>query len=182
MDNPETAEFLCGLDGTAITLDPPSEPPLHLPRQTWVIDKTLSERSEWMTQQDVDDGLGLPEQGEDSIVPESYITYLVWDKVPRESLREEEFWGLEIESRREIRDKFREAFPKLKKHGYLPRMSTMSKIIYEKATGNMHFSGFSRAGRTDANEEWHDKYYVLFRLAKPSPKTDWVKDLTGWTW
>ncbi|KAI2735740.1 hypothetical protein DTO013E5_7121 [Penicillium roqueforti] len=122
------------------------------------------------------------EQGEDSIVPESYITYLVWDKVPRESLREEEFWGLEIESRREIRDKFREAFPKLKKHGYLPRMSTMSKIIYEKATGNMHFSGFSRAGRTDANEEWHDKYYVLFRLAKPSPKTDWVKDLTGWTW
>ncbi|KAI2735741.1 hypothetical protein DTO013E5_7122 [Penicillium roqueforti] len=60
MDNPETAEFLCGLDGTAITLDPPSEPPLHLPRQTWVIDKTLSERSEWMTQQDVDDGLGLP--------------------------------------------------------------------------------------------------------------------------
>ena len=89
---------------------------------------------------------------------------------------------------------------KLKKYGYLPRMSTMSKIIYDKATGNIctlypflsgehyklteirHFSGFSRAGRTDTNEEWHDKYYVLFRLAKPSPKTDWVKDTTGWTW
>jgi hypothetical protein len=27
---------------------------------------------------------------------------------------------------------------KLKKHGYLPRMPTMSKIIYEKATGNMY--------------------------------------------
>lgn len=80
-------------------------------------------------------------------------------------------------------------------------MSTMSKIIYGKATGNMyalsvewrtlqpwrltkikHFSGFSRAGRTDTSEEWHDKYYILFRLAKPSTTTDWAKDTTGWTW
>ncbi|KAL3481122.1 hypothetical protein BJX99DRAFT_253782 [Aspergillus californicus] len=59
----------------------------------------------------------------------------------------------------------------------------MSKIIYDKATGNMHFSGFSSAGRTNTNEEWHGKYYVLFRLAKPSSKTtDWAKDTTGWTW
>lgn len=79
-------------------------------------------------------------------------------------------------------------------------MSTMSKIIYDKATGNMyallviqyrtlklipirHFSGFSRAGRTDTNDEWHDKHYVLFRLAKPSlTTTDWADDTTGWTW
>jgi hypothetical protein len=64
---------------------------------------------------------------------------------------------------------------KLKKHGYLPSMATMSKIIYDKGIGNMlalfvlececqqltvirHFSGFSRADRTDTNEEWHDKY------------------------
>lgn len=46
-----------------------------------------------------------------------------------------------------------------------------------------HFSGFSLAGRTDTNEEWYDKYYVLFRLAKPSPETtDLAKDTTGWTW
>ncbi|KAJ5922986.1 hypothetical protein N7516_010689 [Penicillium verrucosum] len=61
MENPETAKFLCGLEGKDVTLDPPSEPPLHLPRQTW-----------------------------------------------------------------------------LKKYGYLPRMSTMSKIIYDKATGVMY--------------------------------------------
>ncbi|KAJ5788680.1 hypothetical protein N7457_003670 [Penicillium paradoxum] len=257
MNNPETAEFLCSLEGTDVTLDPSSEPPLHLPRQTWVIDKKLSERSQPMTQQDVTDGLGLPfaaakflchrkedpskktfmriylqipvigtryqspqirrkqaaqpqphvelttlkalkelgcdvvpdllayqegQQGEDGIVPGGYTTYIVWDKVPGEPLSAE-FWELDLQSRQAIRDKFREAFPKLKKHGYLPRMSTMSKIIYDNATGNMHFSGFSRAGRTDTNEEWDDKYYVLFRLARPSPKTkDWAKDSTGWTW
>ncbi|KAJ5808541.1 hypothetical protein N7474_009810 [Penicillium riverlandense] len=222
MNNPETAEFLCGLADTDVTFDPPPEPPLHLSRQTWVIEKKLSERSQRMTQQDVSDGLGLPyaaakfichrkenpskkafmriylqipvidtlyqspqirrkqaakprqhielttlkalkkwdcdvgKQGEDSIVPGGYITYVVWDKVPGEPLSPEEFWELDLESRQAIRDKFREAFP--------------------------HFSGVSRAGRTDTNEEWHDKYYVLFRLAKPSPKTDWVKDPTQWTW
>lgn len=186
MNNPETAEFLCGLEGMDVTLDPQSEPPLHLPRQTWVIDNKLSERSQSMTQQDVTDGLGLPfaaakflchlkgnsskkafmriylqipiigtqyqspqirqkqaaepqphvelttlkalkkvecdvvpdllayqegKQGEDSIVPGGYITYVVWDKVPGESLNAEEFWELDLESRQAIRDKFREAFP-----------------------------------------------------------------------
>jgi hypothetical protein len=60
MNNPESAEFLCGLEGTDVTLDPPSEPPLNLSRQTWVIDRKLSERSSWMTQQEVTEGLGLP--------------------------------------------------------------------------------------------------------------------------
>jgi hypothetical protein len=60
MNDPKTAEFLGGLEGTDVTLDPPCEPLLHLPRQTWVIDTKLSERSQPMTQQDVTDGLGLP--------------------------------------------------------------------------------------------------------------------------
>lgn len=186
MNNPETAGFLCGLEGKDVTLDPPSEPPLHLPRQTWVIDKKLSERSQSMTQQDVTDGLGLPfaaakflcyrkenpskkafmriylqipvigtqyqspqirrkqaakpqphvelttlkmlkklecdvvpdllayqegKHGEDSIVPGGFITYVVWDKVPGEPLSAEEFWKLDLKSRKAIRDKFREAFP-----------------------------------------------------------------------
>jgi hypothetical protein len=186
MNNPETPEFLCDLEGTEITLDPPSEPHLHLPRQTWLIDKKLSERSQSMTQQDVTDGLGLPfaaakflchgkenpskkafmriylqipvigtlcqspqirqkqaaepqshvelttlkalkkmecdvvpgllsyqegKQGEDSIVPGGYITYVVWDKVPGEPLNAEEFWELDLKSRKAIRAKFREVFP-----------------------------------------------------------------------
>lgn len=200
MDNLENAGFLCGLEGTAVTLDPPSDPPsdpssdpssfppLHLHRQTWVIEKKLSERSVPMTEQEVIDGdnvqfpyaaakflchpkedpskkafmriylqipfagtqyqslqirrqqavepLPHPElttlkalnklecdvvpdllayregrQGDDGIVPGGYITYVVWDKVPGEPLRREEFWKLDPQSRQAIRDKFRETFP-----------------------------------------------------------------------
>lgn len=50
-------------------------------------------------------------QGEDSIIPGGYITYVVWDKVPGEPLGEEEYWELDPESRQAILDKFREAFP-----------------------------------------------------------------------
>lgn len=60
MSNPDTAEFLRGLEGTNITLNPPHEPPLHLPRQTWAIKKKLFERSQPMTQQEVTDGIGVP--------------------------------------------------------------------------------------------------------------------------
>lgn len=55
MDYPETANFLCDLEGTEVTLDPP-----NLPCQTWVIDKKFSERSDPMTQEEVNDGLGAP--------------------------------------------------------------------------------------------------------------------------
>lgn len=187
MHDEESSEFLCDLEGTDVTLDPPSDLPLHhLPPQTWVIDKRLSERSYWMTQQEVTEGLGLPyaaakflchnkddpsqkafmriylqipisgtqyrsseirrkqaadpqshveltslralsklrcdvvpkllgyregKQAEDGIVPGGYITYVVWEQVPGEPLRPEFFWGLDLESRQAIRDKFREAYP-----------------------------------------------------------------------
>ncbi|KAJ5367957.1 uncharacterized protein N7496_007717 [Penicillium cataractarum] len=258
MNCPESPEFLRGLEGTDVTLDPPSEPPLGLARQTWVIDRKLSERLHCLTQQDVSEGLGLPyaaakflchrkgnpgknafmriylqipilgtqyqshqvrrdqaakpqphmelttlkalktsgcdvvpdllgyqegQQGEDCIIPCGYITFVVWDKVPGEPLSADAFWALDLKSRQAIRERFREVFPKVKKCGYLPRRSTMSKIIYDNATGNMHLSGFARAGRTDKSEEWHDKYYVQFGLAKPSPKTmDCENDPAGWTW
>lgn len=45
-----------------------------------------------------------------------------------------------------------------------------------------HFSGFSCAGRTDANKVWHDRFYVLFDLAQPPQKTDWVKNSAEWIW
>ncbi|GFF80427.1 hypothetical protein IFM47457_05174 [Aspergillus lentulus] len=140
MNNAEAGEFLYGLEGTDVTLKPPSEPLFHLSRQTWVIDKKLSERSHWMTQQDIpvagtqyqsaqlrrkqaakrQPRLELTilkrskiegKQDEDSIVPGGYITYVVWDKVPGEPLSEEEFWELDLESRQAIRDQFREAYP-----------------------------------------------------------------------
>lgn len=50
-------------------------------------------------------------EGEDSIFPGGYITYVVWNKVPGEPLSPEEFWELDLEWRQAIRDRFREAFP-----------------------------------------------------------------------
>ncbi|CAG8887119.1 unnamed protein product [Penicillium egyptiacum] len=113
-------------------------------------------------------------QGEDSIVPGGYMTYVVWDKVPREPLSFQGFWELDLESRKPIRDKFREAFPS---------MVTYRVCQPHRRSSMIRLPGiwFSRAGRTDTNEEWHDKYYVMFHLAKPSPRTDWVNAPTGWT-
>jgi hypothetical protein len=49
-------------------------------------------------------------QDQDSIVPGGYITYVVWDKVPGEPLSADEFWELDLESCKAIREKFREFF------------------------------------------------------------------------
>lgn len=46
----------------------------------------------------------------DDFVPGGHITYVVWDKVPGESLTEEKFWSLERPSRDKIRAKFRIAY------------------------------------------------------------------------
>ncbi|OKP07416.1 hypothetical protein PENSUB_6005 [Penicillium subrubescens] len=49
-------------------------------------------------------------QGEHDLVPGGYIKYLVWEKVPGESLTEEFFWSLDLPTRDDIRAKFRVAF------------------------------------------------------------------------
>lgn len=49
-------------------------------------------------------------QGERDLVPGGYIKYLVWEKVPGESLTQEVFWSLDRRTRDDIRDKFRVAF------------------------------------------------------------------------
>jgi len=48
-------------------------------------------------------------QGEHDLVPGGYIRYVVWEKVPGESLTEEFFWGLDRSIRDDIREKFRAA-------------------------------------------------------------------------
>ncbi|KAJ5554800.1 hypothetical protein N7461_003270 [Penicillium sp. DV-2018c] len=49
-------------------------------------------------------------QGDNDLLPGGYIRYLVWEKVPGESLTKEFFWGLDITARNDIRAKFRHAF------------------------------------------------------------------------
>lgn len=49
-------------------------------------------------------------QGRDGLVPGGYITYLVWDKVPGESLSREIFWSFKEHEREFIRRKFQAAY------------------------------------------------------------------------
>lgn len=68
-------------------------------------------------------------------------------------------------------------------HREYVRSHLLLSCEHYKLTTDRHFSGFSRAGHTDKSEEWHDKYYVQFGLAKPSPKTMGCdNDPAGWTW
>lgn len=48
-------------------------------------------------------------QGKDGLMPRGYITYLVWDKVPGQSLSRELFWSFNKPKRDLIRRKFRVA-------------------------------------------------------------------------
>lgn len=50
------------------------------------------------------------QQGEDCIIPCSYITFVIWDKVPGVPLSADAFWALDLKSRQAIRERFREDF------------------------------------------------------------------------
>lgn len=49
-------------------------------------------------------------QAENDLVPGGYIKYLVWERIPGESLTEEFFWSLDRPKRDDIRAKFRVAY------------------------------------------------------------------------
>jgi hypothetical protein len=50
------------------------------------------------------------QQDEDDTVPGGFITYVIWEKVPGESLNIQKFWGYSFSEREEIRLKFREVY------------------------------------------------------------------------
>lgn len=49
-------------------------------------------------------------QEDDDIVPRGHVTYVIWDKVPGESLTREKFWNLDRPSRDAIRTEFRRVY------------------------------------------------------------------------
>ena len=49
-------------------------------------------------------------QGESDLVQGGYIKFVVWEKVPGESLTREYFWSLDPTAREEIRVRFRAAY------------------------------------------------------------------------
>ncbi|PLN75409.1 hypothetical protein BDW42DRAFT_180745 [Aspergillus taichungensis] len=119
-------------------------------------------------------------QGEHDLVPGGYIKYLVWEKVPGESLTEEVFWSLDPLVREDIRAKFHAAFEEMLRCGVKPQISRISKIIYDQTTGNVRISGFRRGWPIRDGLHWSDTRYVAYGLAKRSDERDWRSHPERW--
>ncbi|CRL27745.1 unnamed protein product [Penicillium camemberti] len=132
-------------------------------------------------------------QCSDGLVPDGYITHLVWDMVPGKPLDTGQFWRPELALLREaVRTKFRDVWEELKRHGWQPGLPLLQKIIYE-STGDMcmirnmltsfrHIAGFRGPDRFDPGEKFSDMTFVLWRLTRPPRKSGWEKDPTKWAW
>ncbi|KAJ5700581.1 hypothetical protein N7536_003594 [Penicillium majusculum] len=119
-------------------------------------------------------------QGQDGLVPGGYITYLVWDKVPGQSLSRELFWSFNKPKRDLIRQKFRAAHEALTSFGYLSIIKTPAKLIWDQDSCQLHISGFSTAIKVDPTKKWNDDVYAMYQLRK-RPKIGW-EDIARWEW
>lgn len=96
-------------------------------------------------------------QGKDGLVPDGYITHIVWDMVPGKPLDTDQFWRPESAPLRQaVRAKFRYIWKyvyripfsvlkvkltnlrELKRHGWQPGLPLLQKIIYDESTGDMY--------------------------------------------
>ncbi|KAJ5413462.1 hypothetical protein N7465_005767 [Penicillium sp. CMV-2018d] len=138
-------------------------------------------------------GYDIRKQDTNDLVPGGYIMYLVWEKVPGEPLDIDEFWRFPFSRRQIIRDKFKKAYEEVLRFGYMPILSTPSKIIVDKATGDIKVSGFSWAARIrPEDKEWRDHHFVKFSLVLIGPDREKnfpaiandLKDVlnNGWRW
>ncbi|KAJ5426926.1 hypothetical protein N7465_001996 [Penicillium sp. CMV-2018d] len=119
-------------------------------------------------------------QGEHDLVPGGYVKYLVWEKVPGESLTEEFFWSLSPPVREDIRVKFRLAFEEMLRCGVKPEDSRISKIIYDQPTGNVRISGLRRGWPIRDKLQWSDTRYVAYALARRPNERDWREHPEKW--
>ncbi|KAJ5528718.1 hypothetical protein N7527_002111 [Penicillium freii] len=138
-------------------------------------------------------------QGKDGLVPDGYITHIVWDMVPGKPLDTDQFWRAESAPLRQaVRAKFRYIWEyripfsvlrvkltnlrELKRHGWQPELPLLKKIIYDESTGDMHIAGFRDPDRFDPGEEFSDMTFVRWRLTRPPRRSGWEKDPTKWAW
>lgn len=137
-------------------------------------------------------GYDTRKQDANDLVPGGYIMYLVWEKVRGDPLDINEFWSFPFSRRQIIRDKFKKAYMEVLRFGYTPTLSSPSKIILDKTTGDIKISGFSWAAPIQPDREWKDYNFVKFTLVLISPKQDKdfptlandLKDVqnNGWRW
>lgn len=109
-------------------------------------------------------------QGKDGLVPGGYITHLVWDKVPGQSLSQELFWSFDKPKRDLIRQKFRAAHEALTSLGYLSTINTTAKLIWGQDSSQLHISGFSTAIKVDPTKKWNDN---VLRNVSPDEATQY---------
>ncbi|KAJ5907804.1 hypothetical protein N7495_000486 [Penicillium taxi] len=132
------------------------------------------------------------QQDHDEGVHGGYIMYILWEKVPGESLDFSEFWRLPFADRQAIRNKFRQIYTRFLLCGYMPCMAGPTKIIYDKSSSQMQICGFKIASPFDEPQQWGDVNYFQSGFIQPPdsrfnwevtpPETaDWMKDANGWT-
>ncbi|OQE15800.1 hypothetical protein PENFLA_c030G02982 [Penicillium flavigenum] len=94
----------------------------------------------------------------------------------------ESFWGLNLSARDEIRSKFRAAYEQVISCGTRPGRSRISKIIFDRVTGNLYLSGFRGAWPILDEIKWTESCYVHFGLAKRSKGPEWYLHPEQWEW
>ncbi|OQE96409.1 hypothetical protein PENNAL_c0001G01094 [Penicillium nalgiovense] len=102
--------------------------------------------------------------------------------VPGEPLTKEFFWSLNRSARDELRSKFRAAYEQVISCGTKPGRSRISKIIFDRPTGNLYISGFRRGWPILDELQWTESCYVRFGLAKPSKSLEWYLHPEQWEW
>ncbi|KAJ5821792.1 uncharacterized protein N7525_011076 [Penicillium rubens] len=134
-------------------------------------------------------GCDCDEQAEDDTVPGGFIAYVIWEKVPGESLNTQKFWGYSLSEREEIRLKSREAYKAVQACGY-GLFPGIKKIIYHRPTQTIYLSGFSGPYRTE-DTQWSDDIYCAYGLVRPPTALDQIFPITstdlkyddkGWRW
>ncbi|KGO39569.1 hypothetical protein PEXP_047450 [Penicillium expansum] len=122
-------------------------------------------------------------QGNDGVVPDGYITYVVWDKVPGKSLSQDEVWDPKSGPLREaIRAKFRDIWEELRRYGWEPGMPGLENIIYDELTKTMHIAGFRNPAPLDPEHKFTNMTFVDWGLAIPPSNAGWENDSTKWAW
>ncbi|OQE40932.1 hypothetical protein PENCOP_c005G06653 [Penicillium coprophilum] len=82
-------------------------------------------------------GYKKAQQDNDDPIPGGFSIYIVWDKVPGESLSDKYFWSLSRDARDGIRREFRRVNEQFLPWGIEPTSPTTTNLIYDQVSGSM---------------------------------------------
>ncbi|CAG8156907.1 unnamed protein product [Penicillium olsonii] len=137
-------------------------------------------------------GYKFEQQDATATVPGGFKTFVLWEKVPGESIEWSQFWSYPYAERQEIREIFKSCFQHIVAFDYLPGFPDTTNLIYDRSTKQMHISGFNNAARFRDSKVWSDGMYVTMGLVLSPPSssdiyfpiqaTDLRQDETGCRW